>query len=172
MFPDRSSEATLAIEAGFAGLDQERPLGQVACRTGFGVKPASWMIELVKYLGGHVMGTTVFALLGTLIALLIPAGEQTLDLVNSIYLTRQIAEEPTDDAMELVSDEFILDGFGIDDRQALEKEIKEHKQKHSRWTAFKQEFRTWKVALILSEYCSGGVGWGGVEVGSESRSCQ
>ena len=162
MSPYRSQEADMAISIGFKSLDIERPLGEVACRTGFGIKPASWLIDFIKHIGGIVTGTTVFALLGTCIELLIPEAQQTPELIELIYLTRQINEEPTDDAMELVSEEFVLDGFGIDDRQALETEIKEHKQVHARWTAFKGEFRVWKVALIISEYC---FGWGGVGCG-------
>ena len=121
----------------------------MAIRSGCGTKPASWLIDFVKYLGGAVAGTSVFALLGTLIELLIPEKEQTQSLFEEIYLTRQINEEPTDDAMELISEEFVLDSFGIDDKQALEKEIASHKQSHARWISYKTEFRSWKVTCVV-----------------------
>ena len=106
-------------------------------------------MSFIKYLGGVVSGTSVFALLGTLIELIIPEGQRTQILIESIYLTRQINEEPTNDSMELISEEFVLDSFGIDDKQALQKEIASQKQSHASWSQFKAEFRTWKVAWIV-----------------------
>ena len=149
----RSAKYDSKIQYGFKALDIERDLGETACRTGFGTKPAAWLIVFIKYLDAPVKGTTVFELLTQLIELLIAEAQRTPELYELIYMTRQVSEEPTDDESELIGEEFVLDAFGPEDRLALEGEIKEHKKHASRWKGFKVEFKTWKDALSTSEYC-------------------
>ena len=74
------------------------------------------MLGLVRYLGGAVHGTTLFDLLMTLIDLLIPESERTPDLIELILMTRQVKDEPTDDMQELISEEFVLESFGVNGR--------------------------------------------------------
>jgi len=102
------------------------------------------LLGLVRYLGGVVRGTTLFDLLMTLIDLLIPESERTPELTEFILMTRQVKDEPTDDMQELISEEFVLDAFGVEDKQALEKEIEGHQTKATAWKGFKLQFKAWK----------------------------
>lgn len=135
-------------------MGTEHLVHDTACRQGFGTRSPTWLVELVKHLGGVVSDSTLFGLLTTLMELIIDAKELTPELMEAIYLTRQVSEEPTDDEEELVGEEFVLDCFAPDDKKALEGEIKQHKARQSRWLNYKKQFKTWKVVV-----------YGGVDLG-------